>query len=100
MASELTTIEVHPGSEIDRLLDLAMEGPLLLVRGNQRFWLYREADEDDNRAGYDPERAIAGMRAAARGRKDLGAEAMKEDVSRGREEGTRTPDRPERHDRG
>lgn len=42
-----------------------MEGPLLLVRGNQRFWLRREVDEDDIWAGCDPERAIAGVRAAA-----------------------------------
>jgi hypothetical protein len=89
MASEPKTIAVAPGSEIDRLLDEAARTPLRLVRDGVRFRLGRE--DEDVWAGYDPERALAGMRAAAGSWTNLDAEAMKEFVYRAREEGTRPP---------
>lgn len=69
-----------------------MEGaagaPLRLVRGGEGLRFRREDDEDDIRAGYDPERAHAGMRAAAGAWTALDAEELKVCISRGREEGT------------
>ncbi len=92
MASEPTTITVEAGSELDRLLDEAAGGPVRLVRNADRFRLVRE--DDDIWAGYDPERARAGMRAAAGKWSDLDAEALKAYISLAREEGSRPPDRP------
>lgn len=94
MASEPRTINVEPGSVLDRLLDEAGGAPLRLVRGGERFRLDREAADDDVWAHYDPERARAGMRAAAGTWTDLDAEAMKAFIYQAREEGTRSPDEP------
>jgi hypothetical protein len=94
MASEPKTIEVAPGGELDRILDEAGGAPLRLVRGGERFRLDREADEDDIWADYDPERARAGIRAAAGAWTDIDGESLKEYIYRAREEGTRPPDRP------
>lgn len=87
MASEPKTIEVEPGSEVDRLLVEAERAPLRLVRGGVRFRLVQETD--DVWSGYDPERARAGMRAAAGAWSDVDAEELKAYIYRGREEGTR-----------
>ena len=92
MASEPTTITVEAGSEIDRLLDEAAGGPVRLVRNGERFRLVRE--DDDIWTSYDPERAIAGRRAAAGSWSKADADRLKEYIYRAREEGTRPPDRP------
>ena len=92
MVSEPKTVEVEPGSELDRLLDEAAKTPLRLVRNGARFRLVPE--DEDPWAGYDAERAREAMRAAAGTWPDLDAEEMKEYIYRGREEGTRPPDRP------
>ena len=92
MEGEPKTIEVAPGSELDRLLDEAAEAPLRLVRNGERFRLDREPAEDDIWAGYDPERTRAGMRAAAGSWTDVDAEALKAYIYRAREEGTRPLD--------
>jgi len=92
MVGEPLTIEVDAGIALDRLLDEAAGRPLRHVRGSERFRLDREAD--DLRANSDPERAIAGMRAAEGKWADLDPEALKEAISRWREEDTRPPDRP------
>ena len=63
MASEPKTIEVEPGSELDRLLDEADEAPLRLVRNGVRYRLDRETE--DIWAGYDPELARESTLAAA-----------------------------------
>jgi len=94
MASEPKTIEVEPGSALDRLLDEAGGAPLRLVRGDERFRLDREADEDDIWANYDPERAIAAIRAATGAWSEADAEAIKAYIYRAREEGSRPPERP------
>ena len=91
MASEPTTITFEAGSELDRLLDEAA-GPVQLVRNGERFRLVRE--DDDIWAGYDPERARAGMRAAAGKWTDLDAEVLKASIDQALEEGSRPPDRP------
>ena len=92
MHSARRTITVRPASEIAELLDEAAEGPLVLEKDGMRFHLVR--DDQDLWAGYDAERARAGMRAAAGTWTSLDAEALKADIYRAREEGTRPPDRP------
>lgn len=92
MLREPRTIDVEPGTEIADLLDEAANAPLLLVKNGVRFRLDRE--EEDIWAGYDPERARAGMRAAAGRLSTEDAERLKEYIYRGREEGTRPIDRP------
>jgi len=89
VASKLKTIEVESGIDVDRLLDEAERTPLRLVRGGVRFRLAPETDENDIWAGYDPERARAGMRAAAGTWSDMDPEELKASIYRGREEGTR-----------
>ena len=92
MVSEPKAIEVEPRGEIDRLLDDVASRPVRLDRKDERFRLVRE--DDDVWAGYEPERARAGMRAAAGKWTDLDAEAVKASIYRAREEGSRPPDRP------
>ena len=89
--SELETIEVAPGSELDRLLDLVTDAPLWLVRNSARFRLERVREE--SRPDYDPERARAGMNAAVGTWPGLDAEVFKEYFYRGREAGTHPADR-------
>jgi len=85
-------IEVEPDSELARLLDEADKGEIQLLRDGMSYRLAREAG--DIWAGYDPEKARAGMRAAAGAWKDIDAEALKEYIYRAREEGSRPPQRP------
>ena len=101
MASEPKTIEVAPGSELDRLLDEAAERPLRLVRGGEEFRLQavtdgrgtipgdetRGAPERDEEAiartlrqppsAEQMARSIEGIRRAAGSWKDIDAEAFK-----------------------
>lgn len=92
MTREPKTIEVKPGSELDQLLEEASGKSLVLVRNGVRYRLDRE--DKDPWADYDPEKVRAGMRAAAGRWTGMDAETFREYVYRGREEGTRPPDRP------
>lgn len=99
MAPNAKTIDIPSDSETARLLHEADETPLVLVVEGTRYRVRREPSEaatgaDDLWADYDPERAIAGMRAAAGSWKDVDAEQLKADIRRWREEGSRPPDRP------
>ena len=89
MTSEPKTIDIEPGSDLDRLLDEAETTPLRLVRNGVRFRLDRE-EHDDVWASYDPEVARAGILAAAGSWKDLDAEAFKAYIRERR----RTKNRP------
>jgi hypothetical protein len=62
-------IHVDPGSDLDRYLDDAAEAPVMLERDGQlyRLTLVERATDDDLWSSYDPERALAGIRAAAGG---------------------------------
>jgi hypothetical protein len=91
--SATKTIHVEPGSEIDHLLDQAASGPIDLERRGEHYRLNRvERDVKDIWSGYDPARAIAGMRAAAGSWSDIDAEELKAYIYRAREEGTRPLD--------
>lgn len=57
MASERKTIEVAPGSEVDRLLDEARRTPLRLVRGEEAFEVNLEEGARDIWIRDDPDLA-------------------------------------------
>lgn len=91
---------IHIGD--DRTLDAVLESigmdEVVIERKGVRYRVLREpleiADDDDPFAGYDPERALAGMRAAVGSWSDIDTEELKEFIYRAREEGTRPIDRP------
>lgn len=74
MASERKTIEVEPGSEVDRLLDEARRTPLRLVRGGEAFEVNLEEDAQDVSAGYDPGLARESTLALSERFRDAGLE--------------------------
>lgn len=93
MASEPKTVEVEPGSELDRLLDEAARAPLRLVRNGEPFRLDREAGDEDIWAGYDPELARESTLAASGAWKDFDADGFKAYIRERR----RTKNRPSVH---
>ena len=97
MTTSTRTIHVAPGSELDRLLQDATDGPFELEKDGVRYRVERveAVAEEDIWANYDPEAARAGIRAAAGAWKGLvDPEELKASIYRAREEGTRPPDRP------
>lgn len=94
MANGRMTVKVPPGSDIVRLLDATADGPVLLEWEGVAYRLSRADEAEQIWADYDPERVRAGLRAMAGIITPEDAERMKELVYRGREEGTRPPDRP------
>jgi hypothetical protein len=97
MSHPTRTIHVEPGSEIDRLLDEASDGPIELVRNGTRFRLDQapvSAAPDDIWAGYNPDVAIAGMEAAFGSWADVDVDALKDQLRRARDEGSRPITRP------
>jgi hypothetical protein len=82
-------IIVNPNSEVARLLDEAADRPLLLEKDGVRYRLDRE--ETDIWAGYDPEAAIEGIRAAAGSWKDIDAEVFKAYIRERRKASSRPP---------
>lgn len=88
MAGQLRTINVEPGSELDRVLDEAQDTSLRLVCGGDRFRLHRETD--DIWEGYDPDLARESTLAFSGVWKDFDAEAFKAYIRERR----RTKNRP------
>jgi hypothetical protein len=82
-------IIVEPDSELARLLDEAAEQPLLLEKDGVRYRLDKE--EADIWAGYDPDAALEGIRAAAGSWKDIDAEAFKAYIRERRKASSRRP---------
>ncbi len=91
MANEPLTIKVDPDSELAHALDEAAT-PVVLERDGVRYRLSRE--EDDPWAHYDPAKLRAALRQVAGTITPEEGERLKELIYRGREEGTRPPDRP------
>lgn len=85
MVATERTVEVTPGSEVDRLLDEADKTPLVLTRNGMRYTL----QVDDPAAYYDPERLLSGMRAAAGSITEAEADERIANIYRWREEGSR-----------
>ncbi len=81
MIADAKTIEVEPGSELDRLLEEAAGQPIILVRDGARYRLQPEsestlADEGDIWANYDPERTLRAFEEASGAFKNLDTEAF------------------------
>lgn len=98
-------IHVEPGSELDRLLQEAAETTVEFEQRGVRYRITRvsepggrpslhSADEHDIWAGYDPEKARAGMHAAAGSWRDIDTDTLKADLYRARDEGSRPLERP------
>jgi hypothetical protein len=94
MASE-KKMTVRPGTQVARVLDMATRAPLLLEKEGVLFRLdIVEREIVEPWKAYSPETAVSGMRAAAGSWADLDTEAIKANIYRAREEGTRPADRP------
>ncbi|MGH2530810.1 MAG: hypothetical protein ACRDJW_00760 [Thermomicrobiales bacterium] len=95
MVSAVKTVTVEPDSDVARLIDEAGDRPLVLITNGRRYRLEREETEnDDPWADYDPEKAKAGILAAAGSWSDVDTEQMIADIYRWREEGSRPADPP------
>lgn len=92
MALRKNPITISTHGEIARLLDEADNGPLILEKDGVRYRLDREGSAD--LPSYDAAATLEGIRAAAGSWSDLDTEALKADLYRAREEGTRSTDRP------
>ena len=92
MATEPKTIKITPETSLSSLLTEAADAPVLLEANGVVYRLAREGE--DIWAGYDPERVRAGLRAFAGTLSSEEGERIKALIYRGREEGTRPPDRP------
>lgn len=74
------TIEVMPGSEVDRLLDEAIGTRLILIRDGVRFRLQREDSKEDIWANYDPERVLQVLADTAGAWKEIDTQGLKDDI--------------------
>lgn len=88
----MTVIEIDPDSELARALERMDSRRVVLESKGVRYTVTRR--EKDPWENYDPAKVRAGLRRFAGIISREEAERMKELVYRGREEGTRPPDRP------
>ena len=93
MAKEPMTITVDPASELARALAEAAEQPVRLDVNGVLYRVSRES-ANDPWAGYNPATVRAGLRRFAGTISPEDAERLKALIDRGREDGTRPPDRP------
>src|SRR5438105_5013424 len=94
MTEELRRIKVIPGSELDRLLSVAAQAPVLLERDGERYRLYREADTKWGPVVYNPQVVREALWRAAGTWADLDADSLIAELYRVRGEGSRPADRP------
>jgi hypothetical protein len=92
MLEEPMIIAITPDSELAHLIEQAAGRPLVLEKDGVRYRL--ERDDEGTWAGYDPEAAREGMRAAAGSWSNRDAEQLKAALYRAREEGSRPANRP------
>jgi hypothetical protein len=90
MANDPVTITIDSDSELGRALDEKDGRPIVLLRGEKRF----RVTPEDPWANYDPEKVREALRRVAGTLSPEEGERMKEQIYRGREEGTRPIDRP------
>jgi hypothetical protein len=88
-----TTIEVVPGSELDRRLAEADGTTIVLVRNGRRVRVVAEDALEDIWAGYDPERVLRALDETAGSWADIDADALIAHIYRWCEEGSRSPER-------
>ena len=92
MAREPRTITIDSDNELGKALAEPDNSPIILVRNGTRFRVTR--DPEDPWANYDPEKVREGLRKVAGLRTEEEADRIKEEIYRGRDEGTRPIDRP------
>lgn len=80
MVAAARTIDVTPGSELDRLLEEANGTPLVFVKNGVRYRVEREDAADDIWANYDPERVRRALRESAGALAHIDREALKADI--------------------
>ena len=80
MVATAKTIEVVPGSELDRVLEEAAGAPVVLVKDSRRFRLAPEDAKEDIWTNYDPERVRQVLAETAGAWKDIDTEALKADI--------------------
>jgi hypothetical protein len=92
MASNPTPIHVTEETDLRDLLDEAAQGPVLLVRGGDRFRLVREDDD----IAYEPDVELvrANLAATLGSWADVDVDAMIADIYEARRAGSRPPNRP------
>ncbi len=86
-SKQLLTITIDPDSELGRALDEEADAPVVLLRGNTRFRMTREADEPW--AQYDPAKLRASLKKVAGLLSPEEGDRIIEAIYRGRKEGTR-----------
>lgn len=94
MAATDKAIEVDDNTPVGPLLKRAASGPILLRQNGHVYRLESAPAATAPMPGYDQEKAIAGIVAAAGSWSDVDAEELKAYIRRGRDEGTRPIDRP------
>ena len=92
MTADEKALDVTPGSELERLLEAADDGPVTFDRAGIRYRVTRDA-AGDIVAGYDPERFRTVLDEVAGSWSDLDTDTIIEQVYRWREEGSRPADR-------
>lgn len=92
MRAERAPIAIDPDSELGRALD-ETGGPIIVLRGEKKFRVTR-VGEGDPWASYDPALVLQRLNEVAGKISDQEADRLLELVYRGRQEGTRPPDRP------
>lgn len=96
MKESVTVITIDPESELANALATADERRVVLESGGIRYTVKRgdPSSNEDMWANYDPARLREALHAAAGVITPEEGERIKELIYRGREEGTRPPDRP------
>lgn len=93
MSEEPELIRIGDDSNLQTILESIGQDSVVIEHRGVRYRVHREsleiADDENPFAGYDPERALAGMQAAAGSWSDIDADEMKELIYRAREEGSR-----------
>ena len=88
MTTERKYIHVDPESDLGHLLDEAGKASVFLEKNGVVYRLAPEVSSVDEK-DYDPDAALAGMRAAGGSWADIDTERFKAFIYRAREEGTR-----------
>lgn len=88
MVSTEKTIAVEPGTDLDRPLAAADGSTHILVRGDERYRISRDPQEDIG-ANYDPERVIQALRESAGALAHVDIEELKADLRAQRRQDSR-----------
>lgn len=78
MAAEPKLIPIEPDSELEHLLDAAVAGSIVLVRGDERFRVIRE--KTSGLPAMDPERVRKAFERSVGILKGIDAEALKAEI--------------------